>query len=219
MDKKQLHEKRDQTIRGILDAATEIFAEVGFAGARVDEIAKRAGVNKAMIYYRIGDKEALYAGVLHNVFSDTLERITRNIKKDHPPEEKLKTFIANLTSTVERYPYLPSIMMQEIASGGQHLPAVVVTDLVHVVTVLMDILEEGVTKGVFIETNPIILHFMLAGTMVFYHKTKALREKHGELNEKLAGYDQDFPRSVNKEIERLLMRAITVEGAWEELRE
>lgn len=212
MEKKTWKEKRDEMIRGILDAATEIFAEVGFAGTRIDEIAKRAGVNKAMIYYRIGDKEALYAEVLHDVFSDTVERISRNIKQAQPPEEKLKTFIENLTSTVERYPYLPSVMMQEIASGAQHLPEVVVKDLAHVVTMLMDILEDGVQKGVFIETNPIILHFMLAGTMVFYHKTRALREKYGGLNERLADIDQKFPRSVNQEIERLVMRAIRVEG-------
>ncbi|MBW1769410.1 MAG: helix-turn-helix transcriptional regulator [Deltaproteobacteria bacterium] len=57
MKKKTLQEKRDESIQRIMDAATEIFAESGFAGARVDEIAKRAGVNKAMIYYRIGDKK------------------------------------------------------------------------------------------------------------------------------------------------------------------
>ena len=75
-----------------------------------------------------------------------------------------------------------------------------------------DILEEGVKEGIFIETNPIILHFMLAGTMVFYNKTEALREKYGGLNERLADIDQKFPRSVNQEIERLVMRAVRVEG-------
>ena len=48
----------------ILDAASAEFAERGFAGARVDEIAARAGVNKAMLYYRIGDKQTLYNAVL-----------------------------------------------------------------------------------------------------------------------------------------------------------
>ncbi|HSN67988.1 MAG TPA: helix-turn-helix domain-containing protein, partial [Thermoanaerobaculia bacterium] len=41
---------RDQ----ILTAAAAVFAEVGYAGARVDEIAERAGVNKAMLYYHVG---------------------------------------------------------------------------------------------------------------------------------------------------------------------
>ena len=47
----------------ILDAATEVFAEKGFGETRVDEIAARAGVNKAMLYYHVGGEEALYAAV------------------------------------------------------------------------------------------------------------------------------------------------------------
>jgi TetR/AcrR family transcriptional regulator len=54
----------DATRELLLDAATAIFSEHGFAGARVDEIAERAGVNKALIYAYYGDKEGLYRAVL-----------------------------------------------------------------------------------------------------------------------------------------------------------
>lgn len=47
----------DDTTRRIMDTAAEVFSEVGYAGARVDAIAKKANVNKAMIYYHIGDKK------------------------------------------------------------------------------------------------------------------------------------------------------------------
>ena len=62
-----LKDRRSQTIDRILKAATKEFSEAGFAGARVDEIANRAGVNKATIYYHIGDKQALYAQVVHHL--------------------------------------------------------------------------------------------------------------------------------------------------------
>lgn len=52
------------TRRTLLDAAAAVFAEHGFAGARVDEIAARAGVNKRMIYAYYVDKEGLYRAVL-----------------------------------------------------------------------------------------------------------------------------------------------------------
>ena len=52
------------TREGLLDAATLVFAEQGFAGARVDEIAARAGVNKALIYAYYGDKTGIYRAVL-----------------------------------------------------------------------------------------------------------------------------------------------------------
>src|SRR5690349_12030628 len=54
----------DATRKMLLEAATAIFSEHGFAGARVDEIAERAGVNKALIYAYYGDKEGLYRAVL-----------------------------------------------------------------------------------------------------------------------------------------------------------
>lgn len=54
----------DATRAALLGAATEVFAELGYAGARVDEIAERADVNKRMIYDYFGDKQGLYREVL-----------------------------------------------------------------------------------------------------------------------------------------------------------
>lgn len=54
----------DATRAALLSAATEAFADVGYAGARVDEIAERAHVNKRMIYEYFGDKHGLYREVL-----------------------------------------------------------------------------------------------------------------------------------------------------------
>ena len=52
----------------ILDAAAEEFAGQGFAGAKVEAIAKRAGVNKAGLYYHVGNKEKLYEAVMLRLF-------------------------------------------------------------------------------------------------------------------------------------------------------
>ncbi|MGI8527358.1 MAG: TetR/AcrR family transcriptional regulator, partial [Pseudolabrys sp.] len=52
----------------ILRAATIEFARYGFGGARIDRIAKTAGANKRMIYYHVGDKEALYLAVLEGAY-------------------------------------------------------------------------------------------------------------------------------------------------------
>ena len=58
--------KRDtkNTASLILVAATEEFSQYGQAGARIDRIAKRAGVNKAMIYYHFHSKEKLYQSII-----------------------------------------------------------------------------------------------------------------------------------------------------------
>ena len=65
----------EKTRAAILRAALEEFSHEGVAGARTDEIARRAGVNKALLYYYFKDKEGLYAAVLEQVFSGMYQRV------------------------------------------------------------------------------------------------------------------------------------------------
>jgi len=207
--KKSLKEKKVETIRHILDAATEVFADAGFAGARIDKIAERAGVNKAMIYYRIGDKEALYTEVLHNVFGDAAERIARNIEQGQPPEEKLKNYVMNMASLLERHPYLPHIMMREMASGAHHLNEVIATDLSRILGVISGILDDGVKKGAFIRTDPLIVHMMVIGVMLLFRVSMPVREIfYTLLHDK--GIKKSSFKDMVGEIEKLVLRALKV---------
>ncbi|MDB9822211.1 TetR/AcrR family transcriptional regulator [Deltaproteobacteria bacterium] len=211
MRTKILKEKRDESIRRILDAAMEIFAESGYEGARIDEIAKRAGVNKAMIYYRIGDKKTLYGKILHDVFGDTAERIARNINEDHPPEEKLRAYIINLAGTIAQHPHLPNIMMREIASGGGLLNETVINELAGILVILKKILDEGVEKNMFIETNPLMVHMMVIGAMIIFKASEPVREKHHHLlSGRLGDQENSSLEAMAREVEKLVLRALKI---------
>src|SRR6185295_1241672 len=82
------------TRQSLLDAATTLFAERGFDGARVDEIARRAGVNKAMISYHFGGKKALYNAILADDFGWVLERLAELDREPLPADVKLARFIS-----------------------------------------------------------------------------------------------------------------------------
>ncbi len=73
----------------ILNAAALEFAERGFAGARVDRIARRARVNKAMLYYYFGSKQALYRALLRRMFALVAARLTPLAAADAPPADQL----------------------------------------------------------------------------------------------------------------------------------
>src|SRR5579884_914902 len=62
--------KSEKTRGAILAAAERVFAEEGLAGARTEEIATEAGVNKAMLYYHFESKESLYEAVVEDHFRE-----------------------------------------------------------------------------------------------------------------------------------------------------
>jgi len=204
-----LREKRDEAIRKILDAAMEVFAEAGYEGARVDEIARRAGVNKAMIYYRIGDKKTIYETVVRDVFGDITQRLSENILSGSAPEEKLKTYIDNLATTMEQHPSFPRIMMREIASGWTHLSGTAVKDISGILGLVREILDEGAKKGVFTGVNPVLVHLMTIGTLMLYNLSMPVRKNFQNLPAgKIKQHDLESFDDIAHEVHKMVLRAI-----------
>ncbi|HUA37897.1 MAG TPA: CerR family C-terminal domain-containing protein [Candidatus Sulfopaludibacter sp.] len=85
----------DETRGLLLEAAGEVFAEIGFRNATVREICRRAGANVAAVNYHFGDKETLYAEVLRDSQQKAFEKYPPllGVASDAPPEEKLRAFI------------------------------------------------------------------------------------------------------------------------------
>src|SRR5580658_165234 len=83
----------EATRRNILEIATEEFADNGFSGARVDDIAARTDTSKRMIYYYFGDKEGLFVAVIEQAYG-RIRQIEANLKLDHlDPEQALRTLV------------------------------------------------------------------------------------------------------------------------------
>jgi TetR/AcrR family transcriptional regulator len=205
-------ERKSETVERILDAAKDVFSEVGFAGARVDEIARRAGVNKAALYYHIGDKKALYAEVIHDIIGTAAERLMRMIKEAKTPEEKIKTYIRTLAATVDKNPQMPRIMMREIASGGTNLPEIFFHDLFSILGTLSGIIDKGKEDGEFIETIPMIVHFMIMGAIIIYKTIVPVILSGPAIPKILKGINKNVSGSIAQEIETLILRAITTGG-------
>lgn len=161
----------------ILDAASSVFAEHGFAGARVDEIARRAGVNKAMLYYHVGDKRALYAAVL----TRNLERVSAGLDEalDHggTARERLDALVRVITRTIEANPEHARIVLGEVASGGANLPEEVLARMVGVFGRVRRLLEQGRQSGEFRQVEPLLAHLVIVGAVTFLNTVKPLRER------------------------------------------
>jgi len=208
MSRQKSNSKRVETTRRILNTAAEIFSESGFEGARVDEIAKRAGVNKATIYYHIGDKQALYGRVIHDLFGNAAQQIVQNIKASMSPPDKLKKYIHTLAGIVDQHPQIAAIMMREQASGGKNLPELVAQDIAGFVGIITDILDEGARQGIFIKTAPFIVHLMIIGSIVLFKMSSPIRSKYPALSDTLKEKQGQDLKQAAAEVQRLVLNAV-----------
>jgi AcrR family transcriptional regulator len=159
----------DRTQREILDVATREFADRGYAGGRVDEIAARTRTTKRMIYYYFGSKEALFVAVLERAYA-TIRAAEQTIEVDHLEPAAAIRRLAELTfDHHESHPdfirlvSIENIHRAEHISGrdlaGQNTPAI---------ELIERILERGRRDGSFTrDVDAVDLHMMISAFCVF----------------------------------------------------
>jgi AcrR family transcriptional regulator len=161
----------------ILDAAAEVFAERGFGGAGVDEIARRAGVNKAMLYYYVGDKAALFGEVVSASVGRISEAVTEALAKTENPCDRLRAIPRAFVRTIRERPFLPQLMLREIAAGGPNLPPHVLERIAEVMSMTKGVLEDGLAIGAFRKVDPFVAHLILVGATMFMANALRMRQR------------------------------------------
>src|SRR5512147_2799276 len=96
----------DATRELLLATAEAVFTEHGLDGARVDDIAARAKVNKRMIYVYFGDKDGLYAEVLRRAFGRIKQRAKVPFDATVDPRQRLCKWICSYFEFLARHPNL-----------------------------------------------------------------------------------------------------------------
>lgn len=121
--------------RAILDAALIVFAENGFAGTRMDDVAARAGVAKGTLYLYFEDKKALFQGLVHDVAEPVLGVLEERVASfEGDTRELLALVFAHLAAQAvhsprrhlvklmmgegERFPELADFYYREVVSRG-----------------------------------------------------------------------------------------------------
>ncbi|MBP1633742.1 MAG: TetR/AcrR family transcriptional regulator [Acidobacteria bacterium] len=168
--------RRPSSRDAILAAAVAEFAAHGFRGATVDAIARRARLNKAMIYYHFDDKLALYLEILRGIFSVMRDRSAAIVASSTTPREKIAAFIDALGSEADARPHLPRLMMREIADDARRLDPPTLRIMAGVFQNLRAILDEGFEKGAFRRVNPMVAYFQIVAPTLFFRAAAPLRE-------------------------------------------
>ncbi|MCB0460759.1 MAG: TetR/AcrR family transcriptional regulator, partial [Flavobacteriaceae bacterium] len=90
-------------------------------GARMQEIADEAGINKALLHYYYRSKQLLFEAVFKAAFLSLIPQLSKILDNDLPLEEKIRTFAANYIQFVAEHPYLPNFIIQEINKNPQFI--------------------------------------------------------------------------------------------------
>lgn len=106
--------KDENTEEHILEAAKNVFQTKGMDGARMQEIADNAGINKAMLHYYYRSKQLLFEAVFKNAFSLLAPQLNKILNDDSSIEDKIRNFTTNYISFIIKHPYLPNFIIQEL---------------------------------------------------------------------------------------------------------
>src|ERR1700688_2643751 len=119
---RSLRQARDlTTARRIVATAEQIFAEQGLAGARIDEIARAAKVNKALLYYYFRSKEELYRFVLETLLSQLSAQVGDAGDATPSAGKRLGAVVDHFFDFVLAHPNYPRLIQREIMGRGPNL--------------------------------------------------------------------------------------------------
>jgi TetR/AcrR family transcriptional regulator len=120
MAKKETQQGGDSTEQRIFDAAHEVFTQKGMDGAKMQEIADRAGINKALLHYYYRSKEKLYEAVAKAVLGRAVPAVRQVIESDLPLEEKIRRFVETYIDVVAKNTFIPLFIISEINKHPEH---------------------------------------------------------------------------------------------------
>jgi TetR/AcrR family transcriptional regulator len=188
----------------ILDVAALEFAERGFAGARVDRIARRAKVNKAMLYYHFKSKGHLYRTLLRRMFTLAAEHLQAIGASDATPPQKVERAIAGMAAFIGEHAFFPAIMLREVAEGGAHLDRDTLRALASVPGAFGAMVHEGVAAGVFRPVDPVFAYFTMLAPIVFYMAGASIRKEitHLQVIDLHTLSPDDFVRHMQESVRR-----------------
>lgn len=166
---RSLRQARDlTTARRIVCAAENIFAEQGLAGARMDEIARAAKVNKALLYYYFRSKDELHRFVLEALFSQLREGVSEPAVATLSPQNRLGAVVDHFFDFVRQHPNYPRLVQRVLLNRGPNLDWIVSEYYRPLHTRLVRTIEEGISAGEFRPVDATNTAFSVISIMVFY---------------------------------------------------
>lgn len=158
----------EETRTTILATAERIFAQAGLAGARMDLIAKTAGVNKALLYYYFKSKEALYEAVVEDHFRRFNEQALKLLQSDGPAPEVLLRYVSLHFDFITEHQQAAPLFQQFMMAGGKRSERLIRKYFRPRSEAVAKLLERGMRAGEFRHTDLFHTAVSIISLIVFY---------------------------------------------------
>ncbi|HEX7017047.1 MAG TPA: TetR/AcrR family transcriptional regulator [Cyclobacteriaceae bacterium] len=155
------------TEKVILEAAKRVFHERGLAGARMQQIADEAGINKALLHYYFRNKQQLFKAVFTEAFARLIPQINEIFDADEPLFDKIRTFTERYTALLMENHYLPGFIIQELNSNPNFASEYLTPERRPNPQKLLHQIQQEVASGTIVPIDPLQLVVSLLGLCLF----------------------------------------------------
>lgn len=162
-----MEQKRDNnTEQRIVEAAKKVFVKEGMLGARMQQIADEANINKALLHYYFRSKEKLFQVVFEDAVKDFLPRIMQVFGSEAHLFDKIYQFVEEYLTMVKQNPYLPMFILHEMSTRPEKL-ADFMSKMDRGTPLIKKSVQEAVEEGIIRPIEPVHLFVNIVSLCAF----------------------------------------------------
>ena len=177
--------KESSTEETVLHAARKVFIKHGMSGARMQDIADEAGINKALLHYYFRTKEKLFERVFEEATHQFIPRVNDIFESDAPLFDKIQTFCDEYISKIIENPFIPLFIINEINKQPDEFITRMWGKRKPNVAKLALQINEAARKGIIKKTDPLHLIMNMMSLCIFPFLAKPMIQKLAGVNDRL----------------------------------
>ena len=172
-----MSDKNDiNTEQSILEAAKVVFIQKGMEGARMQEIADEAGINKALLHYYFRSKDKLFKAVFQESFFKLLPNLADLLKSDITLFEKIRLFVERYIDIINANPLLPSFILHELSRNPEAVAEMIKSSGINPVYFVNQVQEE-IENGTIEPVQPLHLIVNMLALCIFPFVAKPILQE------------------------------------------
>jgi len=201
-----IKEIRISTEEKIVTAARKVFTKKGLSGARMQDIADEAGINKALLHYYFRSKEKLFEKIFEEASTKMFTKITEFIdSKEMNLFEKIEKMVENQIVMSMENPFLPAFVVNEFHQNAESSICQTIGQKMTVSKKLIEQIQEAVNQGFIRPINPLQLFINIMSLSMFPFIAKPIMQINTGLSDELFAV---LMEQRKKEVADFIIRAI-----------